>query len=56
MWNEKRIIDYLKENLKEKRFIHSIGVRDTAIKLEECYNVDKEKEALAGVIKKSLTY
>lgn len=50
MWSEERIIDYLRRNLKEKRFIHSIGVRDTAIKLAQCYDVDVRKAALAGLV------
>ncbi|KYH34496.1 putative nicotinate-nucleotide adenylyltransferase [Clostridium tepidiprofundi DSM 19306] len=50
MWSEERIIDYLRRNLKEKRFIHSIGVRDTAIKLAQCYDADINKAALAGLV------
>lgn len=50
MWNEEKIIAYLKENLKEKRFIHSLDVSKTAVKLAEVYEVDKVKAKIAGLI------
>ena len=40
MLNEQEIIDYLKKNLKEARFIHSIGVMNMAVKLAKLHNVD----------------
>ncbi|MFD3157617.1 bis(5'-nucleosyl)-tetraphosphatase (symmetrical) YqeK [Haloimpatiens sp. FM7330] len=50
MWNEDKIISYLKCNLKEKRFIHSIGVRDTAEKLAVRYKIDSHKARIAGLV------
>lgn len=50
MWTEKKIIDYLKDNLKESRFKHSLSVRDTAVRLAEKYNADVKKASLAGLV------
>ncbi|KOC55207.1 phosphohydrolase [Clostridium botulinum] len=50
MWAEEKIIGYLKQNLKPKRFEHSIGVRDTAIKLAEIYGESLEKARIAGLV------
>lgn len=50
MWTEEEIVSYLKENLKEKRFKHSLSVRDTAVKLAEFYNEDAEKAKIAGLV------
>lgn len=40
----------LKNKLPKKRYIHSIGVCDTAVKLADIYSVSKEKAAVAGVL------
>lgn len=50
MWSEQQIKDYLKENLKPKRYEHSLGVRDTAVKLAKIYNCDIEKANKAGLV------
>lgn len=50
MWSEDRIKDYLKQNLKYKRYEHSLSVRDTAVKLAEIYNVDIKKAKIAGLV------
>lgn len=50
MWTENEIIEYLKNNLKESRFKHSLSVRDTAIKLAGKYDADVEKATLAGLV------
>lgn len=50
MWTENEIIEYLKSNLKESRFKHSLSVRDTAVKLAEKYDADVEKARLAGLV------
>lgn len=50
MWTENEIIEYLKSNLKESRFKHSLSVRDTAVKLAEKYHADVEKAKLAGLV------
>lgn len=51
MWDENAIISYLKNNLNEHRFNHSIGVRDTAEKLAIKYdNSLVEKARIAGIV------
>lgn len=50
MWSEDKIKKYLKENLNEKRFIHSIFVSETAEKLAERYGADREKARLSGLV------
>ncbi|MHC6179050.1 bis(5'-nucleosyl)-tetraphosphatase (symmetrical) YqeK [Clostridium sp. JNZ X4-2] len=50
MWNEEQIIEYLKEKLKKNRYEHSLGVRDTAVKLAEIYNDDVKKARTAGLV------
>lgn len=44
------IKDYLKENLTEKRYNHSIGVAEEAVRLAERYGSDTEKAYLTGLI------
>lgn len=50
MWSEDKIQDYLKVNLKDKRYEHSLGVKKTAVKLAEIYNVDTNKAKIAGLV------
>lgn len=50
MWSENKIQEYLKQNLKYKRYEHSLSVRDTAVKLAKIYNVDIEKAKIAGLV------
>lgn len=50
MWNEDMIIDYLKENLAESRFIHSMGVVETAEKLAQLYEEDITKARFAALL------
>lgn len=40
----------LEETLSPKRFKHSIGVMDTAVKLAEKYGEDRGKAAIAGIL------
>ncbi|MEI7542738.1 MAG: bis(5'-nucleosyl)-tetraphosphatase (symmetrical) YqeK [bacterium] len=40
----------LKNILKEKRFIHSIGVANMALKLAEKYGLNKKKAVIAGLL------
>lgn len=49
MWTDKQIDTYLKENLKESRYEHVMGVKETAIKLAQKYNVDVEKAKIAAL-------
>ncbi|WP_277351320.1 bis(5'-nucleosyl)-tetraphosphatase (symmetrical) YqeK [Bacillus sp. RO1] len=39
----------VKEQLTERRYVHTIGVMETAIQLAERYDVDKEKAELAAI-------
>lgn len=50
MWSENEMIEYLKKNLKPKRFMHSIGVRDTAVKLAQRYGADVNNARIAGLL------
>jgi predicted HD superfamily hydrolase involved in NAD metabolism len=50
MWSEKQIQNYLVENLKTKRYEHSLSVRDTAIKLAKLYDEDVEKAKIAALV------
>lgn len=50
MLDEDKIIDYLKVNLKESRFIHSIGVMNMAIKLAKIHGVDENNAKFAGLL------
>lgn len=40
---------YLRENLKESRYIHTLGVADTAKKLAKINGVSEEKAEIAGL-------
>jgi predicted HD superfamily hydrolase involved in NAD metabolism len=40
---------YLKANLKEKRYIHTLGVADTAKKLAKLNGISEEKAEIAGL-------
>lgn len=44
------IKNWLRENLSDKRFSHSLGCADCARKLAKTYNQDEEKAYLAGLI------
>ena len=50
MWNDKKIEEYLENNLKIRRFQHSLGVRDTAATLAQIYGEDVEKAKIAGIV------
>ena len=42
------IKDYIKNNLSEKRYIHSLGVAETALALAIKNNCDQQKAYFAG--------
>ena len=44
------ILKYLKENLSDKRYLHSIGCAQSAQKLAKLFNIDEDKAYLAGLI------
>ncbi|KAJ53820.1 putative HD superfamily hydrolase involved in NAD metabolism [Clostridium tetanomorphum] len=50
MWSEEHIESYLKEKLESKRFLHSLSVRDTAVKMARHYGVDEYKARIAGLV------
>lgn len=50
MWSEEKIKEYLKENLKQARFLHSLGVMDTAVSLAAHYGADLTKARIAGLV------
>ena len=44
------IKEYLKENLSEKRYTHSLGVADEAVRLAKRYSIDIHKAYIAGLV------
>ncbi len=46
----KEIENFLKEILSEKRYLHSIGVKDEAVELAKRYGLDVKKAELAGLL------
>ncbi|MEA3322051.1 MAG: bis(5'-nucleosyl)-tetraphosphatase (symmetrical) YqeK [Bacillota bacterium] len=47
--NREKALRLVKEQLTERRYVHTIGVMETAIELAERYDVDKEKAELAAI-------
>lgn len=47
---EKVLLEKLQGMIDEKRYIHSLGVRDTAVLLARKYGVSEEKARLAGIL------
>ena len=50
MSREQEILAVVKTKMPEKRYIHTLGVRDTAIQLAQHYGEDSEKAMLAAII------
>lgn len=50
MWSNEEILEYLKENLKESRYEHTLGVVKTAKALAKINGVEEEKAELAALI------
>lgn len=48
--SEKEILDWLKSNLDEKRFNHSIGTAECAVELAKKYGIDTKKAYIAGLL------
>lgn len=46
----KDIENWLKDNLVEERYIHSIGVMESAVELAQLFKLDVEKARLAGLL------
>jgi len=47
--NREKALRLVREQLTERRYIHTIGVMEAAIELAERYGVDKEKAELAAI-------
>ncbi len=45
-----KIIEDLKKKLEPSRFLHSIGVMETAVRLSKTFGADEEKARLAGIL------
>lgn len=45
-----KIKEWLKNNLNEERYIHTLGTADCAKELAKQYNLDEEKAYLAGLL------
>jgi len=50
MWKEEQIEEYLRNNLSENRYKHSLSVRDTAVGLAIKYGEDEVKARIAGLV------
>jgi len=50
MWNEKQMLNYLYENLKENKIKHSLSVSETAVALAERYGANIDKARISGLI------
>lgn len=48
--NEKEIIEWLKENLNEERYIHSLGTAECAKELAQKLGLNAEKAYIAGLL------
>ncbi|MDK9843726.1 MAG: bis(5'-nucleosyl)-tetraphosphatase (symmetrical) YqeK [Staphylococcus equorum] len=48
--NIDQAVSLVKDKLPEKRFNHSLRVAETAVKLAEIYDGDKDKAELAGIL------
>src|SRR5574344_918107 len=48
--SKKEILEWLKSNLTEKRYAHSIGCAECAVKLAKEYSLDEEKAYIAGLL------
>lgn len=48
--SKEHVIDWLKNNLDEERFEHSLGVADTAVELADKFGLDKNKAYAAGLL------
>lgn len=48
--NTQEIENWLKDNLVEERYIHSLGVMESAVELARMFNLDVEKARLAGLL------
>lgn len=50
MWSKIEILQYIKENLKESRYIHTLGVAQCAIQLAKINDVNQDRAEVAALI------
>lgn len=50
MQDYEKLLDYLKQNIDEKRLKHSIGTADEAVKLAKKFGADENKACIAGLL------
>ena len=48
--NTEQILEKLKTELSEKRYVHSLGVRDEAVRMAKLFGADEEKAYIAGLL------
>ncbi|WP_018765861.1 MULTISPECIES: bis(5'-nucleosyl)-tetraphosphatase (symmetrical) YqeK [Bacillus] len=47
--NREKALEIVKQQMHEKRYIHTIGVMETAIELAKLYGVDEKKAEMAAI-------
>ncbi|MGR4032506.1 HD domain-containing protein, partial [Bacillus sp. ZZQ-131] len=47
--NRENALHIVKQQMHEKRYIHTIGVMETAIELAKLYGVDEKKAEMAAI-------
>ena len=47
-----KILEWLKNNLNEKRYIHTLGTADCAKELAKQFKLNQDKAYLAGLLRK----
>ncbi len=48
--SKETILEWLKQNLSEERYLHTLGVAETAVELAKMFNLSEEKAYLAGLL------
>jgi len=48
--NENELLEWLKDNLDDERYEHSIGVAECAVKLAKKYGLNEQKAYIAGLL------
>lgn len=48
--SKETILVWLKQNLSEERYLHTLGVAETAVELAKMFNLSEEKAYLAGLL------
>lgn len=56
MWSKEEIIRYLRDNLKETRYVHTFGVAECAVKLAALNGIDTNKAEIAALIHDAAKY